>query len=282
MREWRIRRALGYDDLPACSRSSPATRSTTRALSTLDVLWVLYDRVLRLDPRDHRRSGARPLPALQGPRPGRVLRGARGQGLHRRRALAGFGTFDSPLGPPPRSRCSFPASKSRAARSATACHRRGPRPRARPARGGDARVVSCRRRRARRGQQLRGDRSSPAASGSARCTAIVVDNRSSTYRWPGGDRERFDARGLERGARRRPRPRRDRARAGGAPAARPHAVIAEVERRMTTMRKRFYERATRARSTRIRAPRRARRDRGASERARATPSASSTSASASS
>ena len=91
---------LEYDDLPALlTRLTGDEKHDWSALSTLDVLWVLYDRVLRRRPARARRSRARPLPALQGPRPGRLLRRARREGLHRRRrACAGFGDFDSPLG----------------------------------------------------------------------------------------------------------------------------------------------------------------------------------------
>src|SRR5690554_1645424 len=43
---------LAYDDLPALlSRMTGDEKHSPSATSTLDVLWVLYDRVLRIDPR---------------------------------------------------------------------------------------------------------------------------------------------------------------------------------------------------------------------------------------
>jgi len=43
---------LGYDDLPQLLTALTGDEKHDRsALSTLDVLWVLYDRVLRIDPR---------------------------------------------------------------------------------------------------------------------------------------------------------------------------------------------------------------------------------------
>ena len=49
--------------------------------STLDVLWVLYDRVLRVTPRTVTDDAQGPVPAVQGARPDGVLRGARRERL---------------------------------------------------------------------------------------------------------------------------------------------------------------------------------------------------------
>ena len=59
------------------------------SLSTLDVLWVLYDRVL--EPR-------RPVPPLEGPRPAAYYAVLAAKGLIPVEELDGFGAFDSPLG----------------------------------------------------------------------------------------------------------------------------------------------------------------------------------------
>ena len=89
--------------------------------------------------------------------------------------------------------------------------------------------------------------------GLGRLTAVVVDNRSSTYHWPGGVGARFELEGWDaarvdgrdhdalRAGAGGPRRAAERRRGGGAA--------------MTTMRKRFYERATRCAATTTRAPR---------------------------
>ena len=42
-----------YDDLPGLmTRMTGDEKHSTSATSTLDVMWVLYDRILRTDPRD--------------------------------------------------------------------------------------------------------------------------------------------------------------------------------------------------------------------------------------
>ena len=68
---------LGYDDLPRLlTRMTGDEKHNPAAFSTLDVLWVLYDRVLREE---------RPISALEGPRAERLLRGPRGKGPDPRR-----------------------------------------------------------------------------------------------------------------------------------------------------------------------------------------------------
>ena len=45
-------RTMAYDDLPALKTLTTGDEKHTLASeSTLDVLWVLYDRLLRVDPR---------------------------------------------------------------------------------------------------------------------------------------------------------------------------------------------------------------------------------------
>ena len=74
--------ANSVDSWGRCSRRLTGDeKHAPSAHSTLDVLWVLYDRVLRISPDDRRRAGPRPVPALQGARAGRLLRGAGRQGL---------------------------------------------------------------------------------------------------------------------------------------------------------------------------------------------------------
>ena len=85
-----IASTLGYDDLPALlTRLTGDEKHDWSSLSTLDVLWVLYDRVLRDDDRFLLSKG-------HGPTAYYAVLAAKGfipLGL-----LDGFGTFDSPLG----------------------------------------------------------------------------------------------------------------------------------------------------------------------------------------
>ena len=89
------------------------------AASTLDVLWVLYDRVLRHPPRHRRRPRPRPVPAVQGPRADGLLRGARRQGLPRPGVGSTTGPRSTRRSACIPTACSCPASRSAPARSAT-------------------------------------------------------------------------------------------------------------------------------------------------------------------
>ena len=207
---------LGYDDLAGLLDAPDGgdEKHAPSAFSTLDVLWVLYDRVLRVDPRGAGRSGARPVPALQGPRAGRVLRGARGEGLRpdrlaarlRRPATRRSGT--TPTG------CWCPASRSPAARSGTGC--RSPSASrsasAQPARHGPRVFVLVGDAELDEGSNHEAIALRRAGSASDRLTAVVVDNRSATHGWPGGIAARFAVEGWTARDRRRPRPRRARGR----------------------------------------------------------------------
>src|SRR5215472_2101698 len=81
---------LGYDDLPALLRRLTGDeKHDWSALSTLDVLWVLYDRVLREDDRFLLSKG-------HGPAAFYAVLVAKG--IVSVDALDDFGSFDSPLG----------------------------------------------------------------------------------------------------------------------------------------------------------------------------------------
>ena len=90
---------LDYDDLPALLTELTGDEKHDRsALSTLDVLWVLYDRVLRVDPRvtDDPERDRFLLSKGHGPAAYYAVLAAKGfLDVDR---LAGFGAFDSPLG----------------------------------------------------------------------------------------------------------------------------------------------------------------------------------------
>ena len=81
---------LGYDDLPALlTRLTGDEKHGRSSLSTLDVLWVLYDRILGEDDRFLLSKG-------HGPAAFYAVLAAKG--LVPVDALDGFGSFESPLG----------------------------------------------------------------------------------------------------------------------------------------------------------------------------------------
>ena len=80
----------------------PATRSTTpSAYSTLDVLWVLYDRVLRVTPETVDDPDRDRFLLSKGHGAGRLLRGTGRQGLPPRRLARRPGRAGQPARPPP-------------------------------------------------------------------------------------------------------------------------------------------------------------------------------------
>ena len=81
---------LGYDDLPALlTRLTGDEKHDRSSFSTLDVLWVLYDRILGEDDRFLLSKG-------HGPAAFYAVLAAKG--IVPVEALDGFGEFDSPLG----------------------------------------------------------------------------------------------------------------------------------------------------------------------------------------
>ena len=179
-----------------CSPRSPATRSTTGARSRRSTCSGSSTTASCASTRVRRRSRARPLPALQGPRPGRVLRRPRREGLRRRREPRRLRRFRlAPrLSPRPcagRGR----GDLERLARPRAADRGRHD-PRARCAAAGRGRACVC----------LVGDAELDEGSnweavqlagrlGLGRLTVVVVDNHSSTYHWPGGVAARFELEG---------------------------------------------------------------------------------------
>lgn len=168
--------ALGYGDLPALlTRLTGDEKHDWSSLSTLDVLWVLYDRVLGEDDRFLLSKG-------HGPAAYYAVLAARG--VIPLELLDGFGDFDSPLGYHP-DRLLVPGVEIS---SGSLGH-------GLPIAVGVAlagRRVFC----------LVGDAELEEGSnweavqyagriGLAALTAIVVDNHSSTHGWPGGIERRF-------------------------------------------------------------------------------------------
>jgi transketolase len=167
---------LGYDDLPALLRRLTGDeKHDWSALSTLDVLWVLFDRVLTDDDR---------FLLSKGHGPAAFYAIAAAKGLIPPDALDGFGTFESRLGYHP-DRTLVPVA---GIGSGSLGH-------GLPIAVGSGlagRRVYC----------LVGDGELDEGSNweavqyagrirLAGLTAVVVDNRSSTYHWPGGIAARF-------------------------------------------------------------------------------------------
>src|SRR4051794_39219282 len=81
---------LGYDDLPALlTRLTGDEKHDTSSSSTLDVVWVVYDRILGSNDRFLLSKG-------HGPTAYYAVLAAKG--IIPVEALDGFGSFDSPLG----------------------------------------------------------------------------------------------------------------------------------------------------------------------------------------
>jgi transketolase len=207
---------FGYDDLQGLIvRLTGDEKHDWSSLSTLDVLWTLYDRVLEPGDRFMLSKG-------HGPTAYYAVLAAKG--LLPVDELDGFGGFESPLGHHP-DRTLVPGVEIS---SGSLGH-------GLPIAVGAALT-------GRRVYVLVGDGELDEGSnweavqwagriGLASLTAVVVDNHSSTYHWPGGVEARFELEGwtavradgrdhdaLERAF---------RARSGDAP----HVVVAEVQRR---------------------------------------------------
>jgi transketolase len=208
-----IATALGYEDLPRLfQRMSGDEKHDPSSLSTLDVLWVLYDRVLEDDDRFLLSKGHGPMAYYA------VLAA---KAYFPEEWLDDFGSFDSPLGHHPDS------ARVPGVEIASGSLGHGLPIAVGSALGG--RRVYC----------LVGDGELDEGSNweaiqyagrvaLERLTVAVVDNSTATHGWPGGIEARFllegwtaervdgrDHDALERAFR-----------AGGA--GRPHAVIAEV------------------------------------------------------
>ena len=205
--------ALGYEDLPRLfERMSGDEKHDPSSLSTLDVLWVLYDRVLEDDDRFLLSKGHGPMAYYA------VLAA---KGYFPEEWLDDFGSFDSPLGHHP-DRARVPGVEI-----ASGSLGHGLPIAVGAALGG--RRVYC----------LVGDGELDEGSnweaiqyagriGLERLTVVALDNSTATHGWPGGIEARFllegwaaeqvdgrDHDALERAFR-----------AGGA--GRPHAVVAQV------------------------------------------------------
>jgi transketolase len=188
---------LGYDDLPdLLTRLAGDEKHDWSALSTLDVIWVLYDRVLRVDPDDPHDPDRDRFLLSKGHGPAAYYAVLAAKGFIDPDELERFGTFDSILGHHP-DRMLVPGAEISSGSLGHGLPIAVGMALALDALSRGGRVV-C----------LVGDAELDEGSnweavqlagrvGLERLTAIVVDNRSSTYHWPGGLDARFAAEGWD-------------------------------------------------------------------------------------
>jgi transketolase len=187
---------LGYDDLPALlTLLTGDEKHDWSALSTLDVLWVLYDRVLRIDPHDPDDPTRDRFLLSKGHGPAAYYAVLAAKGFVDAETLADFGRFESQLGYHP-DRVLVPGVEIS---SGSLGH-------GLPIAVGMALALDAQKRDGARVVCLVGDAELDEGSnweaiqlagrlGLGRLTVVVVDNRSSTYHWPGGIDARFELEG---------------------------------------------------------------------------------------
>ena len=189
------RPALGFDDLPELMRRMTGDeKHDWAATSTLDVLWVLYDRILRVTPEtaDDPDRDRFLLSKGHGPQAYYAILAAKG--YVDPDTLPSFATFDSPFGHHPDRTLvrgvEFSSGSLGHGLPVGVGLAHGLRAQARDARvvvligdaeleeGSNAEAIAYAR-----------------AAGLGNLTAVVVDNRSSTHGWPGGIASRFAVEG---------------------------------------------------------------------------------------
>jgi transketolase len=187
---------LGYDDLPALLTLLTGDEKHDRsALSTLDVLWVLYDRVLRVDAGEPDDPDRDRFLLSKGHGPAAYYAVLAAKGFVDADSLADFGGFESRLGYHP-DRMLIPGVEIS---SGSLGH-------GLPIAVGMTLALDARRRGDARVVCLVGDAELDEGSnweavqlagrlGLGRLTVAVVDNQSSTYHWPGGIAARFELEG---------------------------------------------------------------------------------------
>jgi len=220
---------LAYEDLPGLLTLLTGDEKHDRSsFSTLDVLWVLYDRVLRVDPSTPDDPGRDRFLLSKGHGPAAYYAVLAAKGFISVDALAGFGNGDSVLGYHP-DRLLVPGVEISSGSLGHGLPIAVGVTLALDATGDPGPRVIC----------LVGDAELEEGSNFeavqlagrlrlGRLTVVVVDNASSTYGWPGGVERRFELEGWS-GVRVDGRD-HDALEAAFAGAAgdRPHVVVAEV------------------------------------------------------
>jgi len=227
-----ISTTLPYDDLRDLLALLPGDeKHEPSALSTLDVIWVLYDRVLHVDPRRPDDPDRDRFLLSKGHGPAAFYAVLAAKGFFPVEALAGFGEFDSRLGYHP-DRVLVPGVEIS---SGSLGHGLG-------LAVGVALALDAQERPEPRVVCLLGDAELEEGSnfeaiqlagrlGLGRLSAVVIDNHSSAHGWPGGIERRFELEGWSTitvsG--------RDHdaieAAFAAAPGDRPHVVVADIPER---------------------------------------------------
>ena len=188
--------SYGYDDLrPLMSLMTGDEKHTAAATSTLDVLWVLYDRVLRVAPGTAEAPERDRFLLSKGHGPAAYYAVLAAKGFVPREWLAGFGAYDSPLGHHP-DRTLVPGVEigsgslghglPLAVGSALGLRAQGLSDAKVWVLVGDAEMDEGSNHEA---VQFAG------AAGLEGLHVVAVDNQSATYGWPGGLASRFAAEG---------------------------------------------------------------------------------------
>ena len=187
---------LDYDDLPALlTLLTGDEKHDSSSLSTLDVLWVLYDRVLRVDPDAPDDPERDRFLLSKGHGPAAYYAVLAAKGFVPLDELPRFGGFDSILGYHP-DHVRVPGVEIS---SGSLGH-------GLPIAVGMTLALDTQRHDGPRVVCLVGDGELDEGSnweavqlagrlGLGRLTAVVVDNRTSTYHWPGGVDARFELEG---------------------------------------------------------------------------------------
>ncbi|MCP3981203.1 MAG: transketolase [bacterium] len=185
-----------FDDLPRLmTLMTGDEKHSSSATSTLDVLWVLYDRVLDVDPRDPSACGRDRFLLSKGHGPMAYYAVLAAKGFVPLEWLPRFGAYDSPLGWHP-DRTLIPGVELGSGSLGHGLPIAAGVALGLRARGNDTPRVFC----------LLGDgeldegSNHEAIAAAARMRldrlrAVVIDNRSSAMGWPGGIAARFAAEG---------------------------------------------------------------------------------------
>jgi len=229
-----VRTERGYEDLPGLlALMAGDEKHDPSSFSTLDVLWVLYDRVLRVDPETADDPDRDRFLLSKGHGPAAFYAVLAAKGFFPVETLATLGQFDSPLGHHP-DRVLVPGVEIS---SGSLGHGLG-------LGVGVALALDVQQRPRSRVVCLLGDAELEEGSNFeaiqlagrlalGRLSAVVIDNRSSTQGWPRGIHRRFELEGWSSAV--VSGRDHDEIEAGFAAACgdRPHVVVAKIPRART-------------------------------------------------
>jgi transketolase len=186
---------LGYGDLPhLMGYMTGDEKHNTSATSTLDVLWVLYDRVLRINPADPEADDRDRFLLSKGHGPMAFYAVLAAKGFVEAEALRRWARYDSPFGLHP-DRNLVPGVEISSGSLGHGLPLAVGRALALRARGNPARVF-CLVGDAELDEGTNQEAIVVAARfGLDALTVIAIDNQSSTHGWPGGIAQRFAVEG---------------------------------------------------------------------------------------